>query len=363
MTDRSVTFEVRRDALAAARVVEAPLGTLADGQALLAVERFGLTANNITYALLGDELGYWRFFAAEPGWGRILVWGFAEVVATATDVLSVGERVFGYCPMSSHMLLTPRPGGAGLVDAAEHRASLPRAYNAYRKPGTDPGSDPERESEQLLLRPLFLLSFLVDDFLADESLFGAERVVVSSASSKTALGLAFLLSTRGARVVGLTSARNAAFVARVGVYEEVVTYDRLETLPRSPAVYVDLAGDRQLRRRVHEHLAEGLRHSALVGATHRDEDGFARGTPMPGPEPSLFFVPDRLRGRTRDWGQAELDARLGAAFNRFTGWTDTWLSIEHAAGPEATAAVYRQVLDGAVAPDVAHTLSLDLKLP
>ena len=37
-------LEVRRDDLAQARVVEEPPAVLADGEALLAVERFGLTA-------------------------------------------------------------------------------------------------------------------------------------------------------------------------------------------------------------------------------------------------------------------------------------------------------------------------------
>jgi hypothetical protein len=44
---------------------------LADGDVLLDVERFALTANNITYGVYGDRLGYWRFFPEDDTWGRI----------------------------------------------------------------------------------------------------------------------------------------------------------------------------------------------------------------------------------------------------------------------------------------------------
>ena len=62
------------------------------------------------------------------------------------------------------------------------------------------------ERSQALLRPLFMLSFLVDDFLAENEFFGAKRVLLSSASSKTAYGLAHLVHARGIRTIGLTSA-------------------------------------------------------------------------------------------------------------------------------------------------------------
>ena len=53
--------------------------------------------------------------------------------------------------------------------------------------------------------------------------------MLSSASSKTAFGLAHLLhaSGNGIKVIGLTSARNVAFVKSLGCYDEVVTYDHV----------------------------------------------------------------------------------------------------------------------------------------
>ena len=74
-------LEVRRDDLGTARVVDDEPGRLEDRQARFAVERFGLTANNVTYGLLGDDLRYWTFFPTpEEGWGRVPAWGFAAAV-------------------------------------------------------------------------------------------------------------------------------------------------------------------------------------------------------------------------------------------------------------------------------------------
>jgi Protein of unknown function (DUF2855) len=81
---------------------------------------------------------------------------------------------------------------------------------------------------------LFMLSFLVDDFLAESDFFGAQCVMLSSASSKTAIGLAHLLHSlrKNVRVIGLTSAGNAGFVASLGCYDDVVAYDRVSQTSR-----------------------------------------------------------------------------------------------------------------------------------
>ena len=78
------------------RVLPAPdTGVPADGEVLLEMERFALTANNITYGVYGDRLGYWQFFPAEENWGRIPVWGFATVRRSAVETIPVGTRLFG----------------------------------------------------------------------------------------------------------------------------------------------------------------------------------------------------------------------------------------------------------------------------
>ena len=131
--------------------------------------------------------------------------------------------------MSSHLVVqADRVTPAGFVDASAHRQPMAAIYNQYTRCATDPGYDAQREAEQMLLRPLFLTSFLIDDFLADNHFFGAHRVVLSSASSKTAYGTAFMLSGRISsgvdagldQIVGLTSSRNLPFVQGTGFYQQ-----------------------------------------------------------------------------------------------------------------------------------------------
>ena len=351
--DRLLTLEVRKDELAEARVAEAPLPEPGEGQALLRVERFGLTANVITYALAGDTIGYWRFFpAGEDGWGRIPAWGFAEVVGG--DVLEPGERLFGYVPMASHVLLAPEVRPTGVLDTTPHRAELPRAYNTYRRVGA-PGADDGRE---LVLRPLHMLCFLLADQLEAEGRHGADQVLLTSASSKTALGLAFELGRAGARVAGLTSARNAGFVRSTGIYDAVATYDELETLDAGVAtVAIDMAGDGALRRRIHEHFGSALRSSILVGATHVASASFAPDPTLPGPRPAFFFAPDRLKERSREWGPAAFEARVQDAFEAFAEWSQGWLRIAEGEGEDAVLAAYGRVLGGETPPDVAEVVT------
>lgn len=348
-------FVVDRSDLRRARFEPAEFAALSDGEALLEVERFAFTANNITYAELGERLGYWRFFPAGEGAGVIPVYGFAEVVESRRDGLRAGERIYGYLPMASHLVVRPeRLTGGSFVDAAPHRSRLPAAYNLYMRCEGDPMYQAGYEDLQALLRPLFVTSFLLDDWLDEENVFGAQAIVVSSASSKTALGMAYLLRRRhAAQVVALTSAQNAGFVERTGCYDRVVTYDELEGLRRRPSVLVDFAGSASVRAGVLRRLGESLQCSVSVGLSHRD--AAALDTALPGP--SFFYAPDRLKKRARDWGRAGLDARLAAAWREFVPAAAGWLEIRRG-GRDAVEAVYRATLEGLVPASHGQILSL-----
>ena len=360
----TMDFEVRRDALQETRVVDAPSAEAGDGQARLAVRRFGLSANNITYAVFGDMMGYWSFFPAEEGWGRIPVWGFAEVVEANGTGLDEGDRFYGYLPMGDELLVAPeRLGDHGFTDGSPHRATLPPAYNGYARCATDPVYTPETEALQMLLRPLFMTDFVLDDWLADGEFGGAgtsgdAAVVLSSASSKTAFGLAHLLAARDERpqVVGLTSAPNVDFVEALGVYDRVLTYDDLDgLLPDAPTTYVDMAGDTGVRRAVHERV-QGLVASVSVGGTHWREVG--SGGDLPGPRPTLFFAPDQIVKRRADWGPGGVETRFAAAWQAFLPVVEDWITVVERDGPDGVEQTYREVLDGHADPSHAFALRI-----
>ena len=334
---------------------------LEPGRVLVRIDRFAFTANNVTYGAVGDLIGYWTFFPAKEGWGRIPVWGFGDVVRSSHAAVPAGERLYGYFPMSTYLVLhADHVSATGLVDASAHRAALPPIYNQYTRVAADAGYDPAREAEIALFRPLFTTSFLLDDFLAEAAFFGARALVLSSASSKTALGLAFLLSqTRRAqcRVVGLTSPANAAFVARTGYYDTVLAYDDVRSLPRDTAtVFVDFAGNGAVVAAVHHHLGGSLRYSCQVGVTHWEQR--APAADLPGPAPILFFAPEQARKRLGDWGPADFQARVGGAMRRFLDSTRGWLRVVEGRGRAAIESVYRAMLEGETDPSEGHMLSL-----
>jgi Protein of unknown function (DUF2855) len=355
MTD----FLVKRDDLRECRVVEGEPPEIEPGQARLRVEAFGLTANNVTYAVFGEAMSYWDFFPAEEGWGRVPMWGFAEVERSEADGVEPGTRLYGYLPPSSHLVVAPADASeTGFVDGSPHRAALPSAYHRYLATDADAFYRPDTEEIQMLLRPLFFTSFLIDDQLDDEDLTTAGPVLISSASSKTAIAAAFLLSQRdGVDLVGLTSPRNVDFVEGLGIYRRVVAYDAIDGLERGPATFVDTAGDGDVRLAVHSHYGEELVHSMAVGATHWEELGAGAGE-LPGPTPTFFFAPDRVVKRSEDWGRSELEARVAAAWEPFCEWTGTWLETIPGKGFDAVRAAYLDVIEGKVDPKHAHVLTL-----
>ncbi len=354
----AVDFEVRRDDLRTTRLVAAPPARQApaNGQALLRVDHFAFTANNITYAAAGDLLSYWNFFPAQPGWGRVPVWGFADVVASRCAGVREGARFYGYYPMSTHLAVEPaNVNGAGFIDGAAHRAAMAGAYNQYRAASADPG--PGDEEAQMLLQPLFVTAFLIDDYLADSCFFGARIAVLSSASSKTAFGLAHQLAGRAEiEVVGLTSPRNAAFTAGLGCYHRVLPYGEIAALdPAVPAVFVDMAGNGAVQSAVHHHFGANLVHSLSVGLTHW-EHGKREGG-LPGAQPTFFFAPNQLRKRFADWGPEGFQQRIGTAFGAFRGLADRALHVVRGRRADVQR-VYLDMLEGRAAPDAGHVLSL-----
>ena len=314
------TIEVRKSELHDARVTTADSVPLEDQQVRLAVDAFGITANNITYAVFGDMMAYWNFFPSPSGddFGVIPVWGFADVVESRFDGIAEGERVYGYFPMGDELVVTAdrvKPGS--FVDVSDHRLKLPAAYNSYVRCAGDPTYDAAREDATMLLQPLFFTSFLIDDFLADNDFFGATQVVATSASSKTGFGTAHMLAKRdGLKIIGLTSASNVEFVQSLGCYDEVVTYDDIANLSVDPTVLIDFAGNQNVVRAVHERFGDDLKHSAIIGGTHWDADR-PEPAPMPGAKPELFFAPARIEVRAKDWGVSEMQRQLGEAFGVF----------------------------------------------
>jgi hypothetical protein len=360
---KSADFIVARDDLQQCKFVETSTPAFPDlpeDALLVKVDRFAFTANNITYAMAGDQLKYWHLFPAPQGFGIIPVWGFGEVIASRHPGVAEGERLFGYFPMATHLVIEAADvGKRSLRDAAPHRQVAASVYNAYSRVTGDPAFSGRQGDYQALLRPLFMLSFLVDDLLAENQFFGAGSVILSSASSKTAFGLAHLLHAQRQpiRVIGLTSAGNTEFVRSLGCYDEVVSYDAIASMPADrTAVFVDMAGNATLRGELHRRLGDRLVYSARVGLTHRDASRDEED--LPGAKPVWFFAPDQIRKRAGEWGPGGLEQRFGAAWSGLVPMLDRWIGVREGRGEAAVKQVYLDTLNGRAPPDQGHILSL-----
>ena len=352
-------FIVERENLRHGKFESVPSAPLSDGQARLAIKKFAFTANNVTYGAVGELVGYWNFFPTEAGWGRIPVWGIAAVDESKHPDMPEGERVYGYLPMSTELVIEPGNVTAhGLIDASAHRAALPPVYNQYTRLAAQPGYDRAQDDRMMLLQPLFTTSFLIDDFLDDNDFFGARTVVVLSASSKTAFSLAYLLSkNRECEVVGLTSPGNVSFVQGLGCYDRTVAYPDLGGLPKGEVVLVDMAGNAGVLRAAHEHFGDGVKYSCQVGITHWEEQGATQG--LPGAEPQFFFAPSQVEKRRADWGAGGFQQRVQDSWREFLTGTDGWLEIVQGRGPEDVERVYLATVEGRANPRQGHILSVE----
>ena len=350
---------VNRAAIDQAKIVERDSTPLPDGEIRVATRRFALTANNISYALSGEAIGYWRFFPdAEAGWGCVPVWGFGEVIESRAPDVAIGSTLWGFFPMASDLVMAPsKVGNNSLVDGSAHRRDLPYVYNQYARTNDDPAPLAAIADLRSLMFPLLTTSYVIDDYIADNQSFGAAQVIIGSASSKTAFGLAHYLRARGGqRVIGLTSARNIGFVEELGLYDQVVGYDGLGMLAQdAPSVFVDMSGDGAVIAAVHHHFGDAVKASISVGATHWGAERPPRD--LPGAHPAFFFAPAQIAKRDADWGAGVLMRRAVEANIAACATLAKRMQVEARTGADAIAAAYVEMVGGRTPPDRGIILS------
>lgn len=320
-----------------------------EGEMIARVDLAALTANNVTYAVHGGPpLFYWNFFpATDAAWGVVPVWGYGTIVASRASHVPEGSRFYGYWPSASHVRLQPGPARPhGFSDTAAHRQGLAAVYNSYRP--ADELTNRHTQALSALFQPLYGTGFVLAHTLAADVAAG-RAILLTSASSKTALATAFNLKAAGGRPIGLTSAGNRAFVERTGFYDRVLTYDEVESLDAAaPSVLVDFAGNGALKAQLHAHL-NGLTASHIVGDTAWDTPGEAE---LAGPQPALFFAPSAWEARAREIGPAAFDAELGASLTAFLETTPNWLRVETVTGAQGHADAFGRLLANRSAPDI-----------
>jgi len=335
---------------------------LIDGEILMEIHNFAYTSNNTTYAVIGKQMGYWKFFpSTSPDiTGIIPTWGFATVTESKCPDIAVGKKYYGYYPMASHLVAHPgKITKHGFDDIAEHRSQLPPLYNKYHDTDTDPGYSAATEDRQLIFRPLFMTSFLINSMLNMNKMYGAKQIILTSASSKTALALAYCLkdnNQENIKVVGLTSNRNVEFVTSTNYYNEVITYENYKRLVSTPSVIVDFAGNHNLQADLQEHLDDQLQYNCLVGLVHKEA---MRGEKKLKAKGDFFFAPTYFKEAMNYMGQGAFFTKSGQLQHGFIKASESWLEIKNHTGNEALIKLHQDITNGNIDPREGNVATLN----
>lgn len=349
------TFIVDKKDISHISIEEDSTPSIRNGEVLLKIEKAAFTANNITYAVLGDRFRYWNFFPDKRG-GVVPVWGFASVVESMVGEIPIGRRYYGYFPMSSHLVVQPtRINKYGMVDGAEHREKLPGVYNYYEEVNQKRNDD--KEASYMIYQPLFATSFLLEDYYRENNCFGANALYLTSASSKTAIAFAFLLKKNNPeiRVVGLTSTRNKLFCDGLGIYDQILGYDDIKSVDSEQSCIIDFAGNNKVLRSLQVELGKALLKCSTVGLSHWDQSTSDEPLPF---KSELFFAPDHAKKRQEDWGGKEFKIKLDESLDPFLGWVLGWIRFTEAKTKDEIVYTYHNVLKGESNPHQGNIIKI-----
>lgn len=345
------------------KVVQTEAPELAEGDILVAIDKFAITANNVGYAVSGNMIGYWKYFPTDDQpWGKVTAWGMADVVESRCEGIEAGERLYGFFPMSTHLKMTPgRVREDNFMDGAAHRRELPALYNHYSRTKAEPVELQAIEDARCIFFPLFMTGYVIADFLMDNDWFGADQIVVGSVSSKTGYGLAAFIKANGyqGKLIGMTSKRNKAFVESLGLCDQTATYDEIESLNEVTTAFVDMAGDGPIRARLHHHLGDNMKTSQVVGMTHWDSEHIKER--LPGSKPTFFFTPAQIDKRSKDWGPGVLEQKGYVASAGLVMKLKDQLKLEFHQGAEACASIWADMLDNKISGQQGIMVSLQEK--
>jgi hypothetical protein len=343
------------------RIVQTKNSEIEEGEILVSIESFAFTSNNVTYGVAGDTIGYWQFFKTTEDlnneWGCIPVWGFANVTQSKNSCINKGERLFGYFPPADSLIINPiKITDQGFSDGKDHRKDLPAVYNNYVRVNGDINYDPSMDNLRSLLFPLHITSFCICDALEEELYLNADQIIVVSASSKTAIGLAQGLEDleKTPKIIGLTSAKNTDFVNELGCYDEVISYDQLSLVNSNlKTVMVDMAGSREILGTLHGSLGNNMLKCYTVGMTHWDNEVTAEdtlGQAMLRERTEFFFAPAHIQKRFKDWGYEGYNQRTNQFMSKRSNQSKDWMNIIEINGLEKFIETYNQIVVGNINP-------------
>ena len=234
----------------------------------------------------------------------------------------------------------------------------------------------------MLYRPLFWTSYWCEDWMFSSKYRDASQILISSASSKTAFCLAYLIKKRIAKgdisnvtVTGITSKRNLGFTRGLHLYDEVFEYDSFRSLKSQSGsekwIYADVAGNETLNDRLFSHLGSNLVAGIALGLTNLSPSApdvsstkwstnTFTDTPSTAGKRELeqFFMPEWLNVRRHQLSIAEINTLQNQAWKDLMRNCGSWVKMRHILGGDAVKLAYGKVAKGDLGPDEGMIWSL-----
>jgi hypothetical protein len=117
-----------------------------------------------------------------------------------------------------------------------------------------------------------------------------------------------------------------------------------------PTAYLDLAGRPELRTAIKERFGDRLTQDIAVGLTNQIPNARSAG--------SVFFAPDQMAKRSRDWGRDGLDARFADAWRRFLPLATQTVDVQVSDGVAGLRGAWLAVLGGQTDPRTGNIIAL-----
>jgi hypothetical protein len=341
------------------------------GEILVHITKLSVTANTVTYSLVGRHSlkTFEHFPVPNPKYASVPAWGVGVVTSSKNASVPVGTRLQGYYPMRKHVILTPsKVKRKQFEDTASHRAALIPAYRTYRMI-QQPATKDQEQMENLLLTDALLFS--TGWGCAQQGLeMGGNTILITSASSRTSLTAAFSAQHHKMfqEVIGVTSARNVTFVKSTGLYDTVCTYDDIAGSlgykdGRKVVVY-DMAGNREAKLKIRQHFGEAVVDYASVGQTTvsvNDANPLGRGMPVDangGAKEKGFLVFHALAAASKKYGQNRMASMLTDAQKAYCVWKLPHFQTMNLYGVEGLLRVWRDTVDNKALAGISYMCSL-----
>ncbi|KAJ3319699.1 hypothetical protein HDV06_006115 [Boothiomyces sp. JEL0866] len=349
----TIGFTIKKNDIKISSITQESISPIPANSILIQIDRFGFSSNNVTYALFGKAMQYFDFFDTGNGYSHLPIWGLGTIIQSNSDQLKEGEKIYGYFPTASHIVLDPIQISRELFKVVREQLPADRVvYNTYYRQNVDPEYSAEYENLMLLFRPLWTTSFFLHDFLLAKFPH-VNSVVISSASSKTAFSLALLLKKSNIKAIGLTSNRNLEFVQKLDFYDSVLTYDQISTIPVADCVYCDFAGDSNLNSSIFSHFADNLQKHVVIGKTHVESAPSAERNP----KTVFFFVPEWILKRVPKPNE-NLTETKAKEWSNFLRYIQPFVDIKFSSEPKDLQKVYLEMLQGGFSPSDGYIFSL-----